>query len=130
MKDSVRTIACNILFVAGVVAVSVVAFASAKSTKDGAFTTSQAERGKAIYEKSCEGCHKPDIQVRLSKFEGRPVSEMLEVVSTAMPADNPGSLALSEYLDASPQDLTPSFMECTVDTQDPFGQSPLGDKPE
>jgi mono/diheme cytochrome c family protein len=86
----------------GVVAVSVVALAGgAKSTKDGAFTAEQAERGKVVYEKSCGNCHQADFyRERLPRFQSKPVGELFEVVSTTMPADNVGGLLTSEYLDA------------------------------
>jgi mono/diheme cytochrome c family protein len=85
----------------GVAAVSMVAFAGGKSTKDGAFTAEQADRGKAVYDKSCGNCHQADFyRERLPRFAGKPVGELFEVVSTTMPADNVGGLLTSEYLDA------------------------------
>jgi len=88
--------------VLGVVAVSVAAVAGGtKSTKDGAFTAEQAERGKAVYDKSCGNCHQADFyRERLTRFSGKPVGQLFEVVSTTMPADNVGGLLTSEYLDA------------------------------
>jgi mono/diheme cytochrome c family protein len=84
----------------GLAAVSMAAFAGAKSTKDGAFTAEQAERGKAVYEKSCVNCHQADFyRERLTRFQSKPVGELYEVVSTTMPADNVGGLLTSEYLD-------------------------------
>ena len=88
--------------VLGVVAVSVAAVAgSGKSTKDGAYTAEQAERGKAVYDKSCGNCHQADFyRDRLTRFSGKPIGQLFEVVSTTMPADNVGGLLTSEYLDA------------------------------
>jgi S-disulfanyl-L-cysteine oxidoreductase SoxD len=84
----------------GVAAVSMAAFAGAKSTKDGAFTAEQVERGKAVYEKSCVNCHQADFyRERLTRYQSKPVGELFEVVSTTMPADNVGGLLTSEYLD-------------------------------
>jgi mono/diheme cytochrome c family protein len=84
----------------GVAAISMAAFAGAKSTTDGAFTAEQAERGKAVYEKSCVNCHQADFyRERLTRFQSKPVGELFEVVSTSMPADNIGGLLTSEYLD-------------------------------
>ena len=85
----------------GVAAVSMAAFAGGKSTKDGAYTTAQAERGKAVYDKSCGNCHQADFyRERLTRFSGKPVGQLFEVVATSMPADNIGGLLTSEYLDA------------------------------
>jgi len=83
----------------GVAALSI-ALASGRSTKDGAFTAEQAERGKAVYDKSCVNCHQADFyRDRLARWENRPVGELFESVSTTMPADNVGGLLTSEYLD-------------------------------
>jgi mono/diheme cytochrome c family protein len=86
----------------GAVTVSVAAFAGgAKSTKDGVFTSEQADRGKAVYDKSCGNCHQADFyKERLPRYAGKPVEELFEVVSTTMPADNVGGLLTSEYVDA------------------------------
>jgi len=84
-----------------IVGVSVAAYAGAKSTKDGAYTSEQAERGKAVYEKSCSNCHQADFyRDRLTRYQSKPVGQLFEVVSTTMPADNVGGLLTSEYLDA------------------------------
>jgi mono/diheme cytochrome c family protein len=86
----------------GVIAVSVAALAgSGKSTKDGAFTSEQADRGKLVYDKSCGNCHQADFyKERLPRYEGKPIEELFEVISTTMPADNVGGLLTSEYVDA------------------------------
>jgi mono/diheme cytochrome c family protein len=70
------------------------------STKDGAYTTEQAERGKRVYEKSCINCHQADFyRDRLTRWQNKPVGQLFEVVSTTMPADNVGGLLTSEYVD-------------------------------
>jgi mono/diheme cytochrome c family protein len=74
--------------------------AAMHSTKDGAFTAEQAERGKVVYDRSCKNCHQVDFyRDRLTRWQNRPVGELFEAVSTAMPADNVGSLTTKEYLD-------------------------------
>jgi len=108
------------------------AWATARSTKDGAFTAAQAERGKVVYERSCKNCH-PDSEFyreRLSKFQDKPVGALFEAVSTTMPADNVGSLASSEYLDvlAYVFSITGSpagNSELTTDTMDKVAIAPL-----
>jgi mono/diheme cytochrome c family protein len=89
---------------AAVVAIGIaglsVALANGRSTKDGAFTAAQAERGKAVYDKSCVNCHQADFyRERLARWENKPVGALFESVSTTMPADNVGALLTSEYLD-------------------------------
>ncbi|HEY8539745.1 MAG TPA: cytochrome c [Steroidobacteraceae bacterium] len=83
----------------GLVALSV-ALANGRSTKDGAFTAEQAERGKAVYDKSCVNCHQVDFyRERLARWENKTVGELFESIATTMPADNVGGLLTSEYLD-------------------------------
>jgi mono/diheme cytochrome c family protein len=87
------------VMVIGVAGLSV-ALASGRSTKDGAFTSAQAERGKAVYEKSCMNCHQMDFyRDKLATWQNKPVGQLFETVSTTMPADNVGGLLTSEYLD-------------------------------
>ena len=86
--------------IACVAATSIAALASEQSTKDGAFTSEQAERGKNVYERSCVNCHQTDFyRERLARWENKPVGQLFEVVSTTMPADNVGALLTSEYID-------------------------------
>jgi mono/diheme cytochrome c family protein len=74
--------------------------AGARSTKDGVFSAAQVERGKAVYEASCKNCHQADFYTeRLQRWDNKSVDELFQAVSTAMPADNVGSLATSEYVD-------------------------------
>ena len=76
------------------------ALASARTTKDGAFTVEQAARGQLVYERSCKTCHQADFyRERLQRWDNKSVSELFDAVSTSMPADNVGSLLTSEYID-------------------------------
>jgi mono/diheme cytochrome c family protein len=84
----------------GVLVFCVAALAATRTTKDGAFTAEQAERGRLVYERSCKNCHQADFyRERLVRYENKPVATLFESVSTAMPADNVGSLLTSEYID-------------------------------
>jgi mono/diheme cytochrome c family protein len=74
--------------------------AGARSTKDGVFSAAQVERGKTVYEAACKNCHQADFySERLQRWQNKSVDELFQAVSTAMPADNVGSLATSEYVD-------------------------------
>jgi mono/diheme cytochrome c family protein len=98
-KLSTRQFSLAAIAVIGVVGLSA-AFASGRSTKDGAFTAEQAERGKAVYDKSCVNCHQADFyRERLTRWQNKPVGQLFESVSTTMPADNVGGLLTSEYVD-------------------------------
>ena len=100
-KFSKQTLVSMTAAAVGVAMISMAAYAGAKSTKDGAYTTAQAERGKVVYDASCGNCHQADFyRERLTRFQSKPVSELFEVVATSMPADNIGGLLTSEYIDA------------------------------
>lgn len=100
-KFSKQTLVSMTAAAIGVAMISMAAYAGAKSTKDGAYTAAQAERGKKVYDASCGNCHQADFyREKLTRFQGKPVSELFEVVATSMPADNIGGLLTSEYLDA------------------------------
>jgi cytochrome c len=77
-----------------------------------AFTPSQADRGQQAYDRSCAKCHQADLQGDQvteapaligdtfdAHWAGQPIKELVEKVSTKMPADMPGSLTPSAYLD-------------------------------
>jgi len=71
-----------------------------RSTNDGVFTATQAERGKVVYEQSCKNCHQAEFySERLLRWQNKSVGALFESLSTTMPADNVGSLATSEYVD-------------------------------
>src|SRR5438105_11193785 len=80
---------------------------SNRSIWAGAFTTSQANRGLLVYERSCTKCHQSDLQGNqqteapalvgdtfMSHWGGQSIEDLLEKVSTKMPADKPGSLPM------------------------------------
>tara|TARA_B110000858_G_scaffold179560_1_gene216344 strand:- start:20428 stop:20811 length:384 start_codon:yes stop_codon:yes gene_type:complete len=81
-------------------ALSQIAMAEDKTVNDGVFTAAQAEMGKSVYEKSCKTCH--DLRFyrdTLKSYADQPVIWLWESIVGTMPADNPGSLMLSEYTD-------------------------------
>ncbi|SDG48427.1 PQQ-binding-like beta-propeller repeat protein [Pelagibacterium luteolum] len=60
-------------------------------------TEEQAARGQSTYEQRCATCHGSDI---ISSFANYPNAELFfNYVSTAMPADAPGSLPAQQYAD-------------------------------
>ncbi len=99
-----KMIARHLVFAAtatmGVAALSV-ALANGRSTKDGVFTDEQASRGKSVYETACMTCHPTAdfYRERLARYENRTGAALFESISTSMPADRPGDLMTSEYLD-------------------------------
>jgi len=86
--------ALSLAIVAGVTA------AASRTTKDGAFTSEQAERGRAVYDRSCKNCHQAEFYAeRLPRYANKPVTALFDSISTTMPADNVGTLLTSEYVD-------------------------------
>ena len=82
--------------------------AQAPSVRDGIYTTSQAARGQAVYDKQCVSCHGPmaaivpemaallaDHTFR-SRWTGRPLGELFELIRDTMPQDAPGSLSAQQ----------------------------------
>lgn len=76
---------------------------------DGVFTTAQARRGEAIYDKACSSCHGLKLEgVTASPLSGasfarkwgsRSVDDLLYVTRTSMPEGRPGSLTPQAYVD-------------------------------
>ncbi|PCJ24454.1 MAG: hypothetical protein COA96_09405 [SAR86 cluster bacterium] len=74
------------------------AFAQDKTINDGVFTAMQASAGELVYNNSCKTCH--DMRFYrdiLKSWNNQPLLWLWETVMGTMPADNPGSLMLSEY---------------------------------
>lgn len=73
---------------------------SVSSTRDGAFTTAQAERGRQVYDNHCASCHPAQFyEAQLAIWENATVGEFFEALSATMPSENPGALASDQYLD-------------------------------
>ena len=71
-----------------------------ESVRDGIFTTAQAERGAAVYEQSCGGCHQPEQFTGpgfIDAWSGQTADAPFDVIRTTMPEDNPSSLKRRDY---------------------------------
>lgn len=82
----------------------------APSIKDGVYSNRQAERGRAIYETRCAGCHGDKLEGAsagspltgpsfLSNWSGRPLSDLVDKIQRTMPFDAPGTLSRQESTD-------------------------------
>ncbi|MDT8369466.1 MAG: cytochrome c [Longimicrobiales bacterium] len=73
---------------------------STVTTLDSIYTAAQAERGREVYIRVCSQCHTLDwYQGEIIRaWEGGPLYNLFEVISTRMPEDNPGSLSRREYV--------------------------------
>ena len=95
---------------------------SIRSTRSGAYTAEQADRGKALYAMNCISCHTAVSHTGpafVGKWESRLLWELYQYISEAMPKSEPGSLSRGEYTrvlayllqmngaPAGPDELTP-----------------------
>lgn len=77
------------------------AVAQARSTMTGVYTAEQAVKGREVFNSNCLGCHTtathqgPAFQ---NKWFGRPLFDLFDYVSQAMPKAAPGSLTEDEYV--------------------------------
>ena len=100
MRLFLATCASAMMFSAG--EVSAQANGGGKSTKDGVYTREQAARGQQVFITLCKSCHTAESHTTpafVSKWEGKPLSELLQYIRDEMPKNEPGSLAAEEYAD-------------------------------
>lgn len=74
----------------------------ARSVRDSAYTSAQAERGEARFREICAGCHVASQftgATFLRSWSGRTVYELFYLIRTSMPYDNPGHLSRESYAD-------------------------------
>ena len=76
---------------------------SARSARDGVFSSAQAARGERLFGSICTNCHEiaefTGADAYLDEVEGKPLWETFDFISSEMPEDDPGSLRSEEYVD-------------------------------
>jgi len=76
------------------------ASAEPRTINDAIYSRAQAKVGGQLYEKHCLLCHnKKYFRPVLKTWDGRSLEEFFRVMSTMMPASNPGVLLEKEYVD-------------------------------
>lgn len=73
-----------------------------KTVADGVYSAAQAARGETIFANGCVSCHSPADFTGdefLTKWNGKPLFDLFDVVKATMPMDNPGTLKPQEYAD-------------------------------
>jgi quinoprotein glucose dehydrogenase len=111
--------------------------------RDGVFTVEQALRGQAAYTGPCDRCHgykldgasdDPDMLPAppvagakfLRKWNGRTLAALVEYLSVAMPANNPGYLRADEWTDIVAYMLSVSGMPAGADKLQPDREALAG----
>ena len=70
----------------------------------GAYSDSQAVRGKDVYLDQCSACHLPRDHANADfrqNWNGRTVKVLYDYIRSTMPDDAPGELTEQQYLDAT-----------------------------
>ena len=99
MKNSVKLVIGSAILSLGLISCQA-ASAQDKTVSDGVFTAAQVDSGELVYDSSCKTCH--DMRFyrdTLKSWNNQPLLYLWETMMGTMPADNPGSLMLSEYTD-------------------------------
>lgn len=90
------------LFVVALLAVAAPeAEAQARSTMSGVYTSDQAVKGREVFNSNCLGCHTTASHQGTAfqiKWFGRPLYDLYDYVSQAMPKAAPGTLTEDEYV--------------------------------
>ena len=76
--------------------------AAHRSTLDGVFSATQAERGGATFQERCTACHAPGYFTATAfrqSWSGRAVYYLFSTIRNTMPEDSPGSLRPREVAD-------------------------------
>lgn len=78
------------------------AASTTRSVVSGVFNTEQVARGRAGHRAQCASCHGAEAYSGESfekAWKGQTVFDLMELIRTTMPNDNPGNLPLNEYVD-------------------------------
>jgi mono/diheme cytochrome c family protein len=73
-----------------------------RSVMAGVFNSEQVSRGRAGHRAECAGCHGAESysgEAFEKAWKGQTVFDLLELIRTTMPNDNPDKLPLNEYVD-------------------------------
>ena len=93
-----------------VLAIAILAGATATDVWSGVYTDAQAKRGEAVYADKCASCHAPDLTGIdqapaltgtdfATNWNDLSMNDLFERVHVSMPADKPGTLTREEVAD-------------------------------
>lgn len=74
--------------------------APTRSTLDGVYSEPQAAAGREVYQRACVACHALDWYTgdAVRGWNGASLDQLVDLLGTTMPQDNPGSLRRREYV--------------------------------
>ena len=78
--------------------------AATRAPAKGAYSDSQATRGKDVYHDQCSACHLPKDHANADfrqNWNGRTLKDLYQYIRSTMPDDAPGELTEQQYLDAT-----------------------------
>ncbi len=75
-----------------------------RSVQSGVYTEEQADRGAKVFEETCVSCHEPaefGDGAYIDGWSGQTAHDLIELIRSTMPQDNPGSLKRKDYVDVA-----------------------------
>lgn len=74
--------------------------APTRSTLDGVYSEPQAAAGREVYRRACVACHALDWYTgdAVRGWNGASLDQLVDLLGTTMPQDNPGSLPRRDYV--------------------------------
>ena len=104
------TLSRILALLAALTLVTVLSLNAQSSTRDGVYSSAQAERGKTAYNKECAACHSETLDGGgqapplagadfVGNWAGQPLAELFDKMQSSMPADKPGQLSRSTNAD-------------------------------
>ena len=93
-----RIFVVSVLFATAVLAAAAQSAPPSRSTRDGVYTSAQADRGQTLFDTTCADCHTPNMWPRVS--DGKSLAELYGFISQNMPEPAPGTLLAQDVRDA------------------------------
>ena len=105
-----RAMLCGVATLAAIALAALAGAQESRSVWDGVFTTTQSDRGKALYARQCASCHGDTLgggesapplvgDGFLANWNGLTVGDLFDRIRVSMPQDDPGRLTRQQDAD-------------------------------